>query len=471
MGKKIVSLLFLLIWSQIFFAQIEKKAYWSVTLDAGISQFDGDMIQTYNTLIPSINFNFALGASAEYTFNPTWGLGLEVYYFPLSAQSGSDSFTSTLIHVNPYFAINTLNLLFRDIDTKWGIWATLGGGIAFYNSKVFLNGEPIGTGINNGRAFIVPVGTLIEYNLNSSLALGLKMQYRSHNKDNLEGNVSYNYKGVTNDFVSLMTFSARWKFAAKTKTHTRNINNYIFAPEEALIPAREAKAKSDSLQFKVDSLRNELADLKPRLIKLEKLVGQANAKPKRDTIFVERKTVVEVKPAPTPEPQLQPTKKDTVPDKSLMNKLLNESALDMKDVDNDGVPNFRDLEPETPANTPVDFWGRTISRELLESFESVYFGFDKSELDEEALTVIKKVAAKLKAQPQLVVEVRGYADFVGNDDYNQKLSQTRANKVKARLINYHGISAKRIIANGKGRLPLPRGASRLSRKCSFLFDN
>jgi len=70
----------------------------------------------------------------------------------------------------------------------------------------------------------------------------------------------------------------------------------------------------------------------------------------------------------------------------------------------------------------------------------------------------------------LIVEVRGYTDNVGKMDHNLALSLRRANKVKDELVTIYGISAKRIVTNGKGVVLESKADPHLSRRCSFFFD-
>lgn len=419
------------------------KSNWSFTLETGINQFDGDMNQNYNSVVPNADFRLSFGGSFEYNFSPTWGLGFEFFHLPLSAKQANDYFTSNMNHANAYISINMLNLFSRDIDTRWGLWATIGGGLAFYTSKFYRSGAIDGESLNNGLALTVPVGAILEYNYTKSIALGTKLQYRSHNKDNVEGATEYNYSGVTNDFISLGTVFVRWKFNANKKDHARNVNEKIYQPEEAMIPARQAKAKADSLQSKVDSLRNEVNQIKPKIEKIEKILdlGQVT------------QTVAE--PAPV-----------KVAEKPLAVKMKNANA----DDDGDGVPNMRDKELNTPKNTPVDYWGRAIHGVNINGFGTVYFGFNKTDLDQEALDIIKTVAVKMNTDPTLLLEIRGFADNVGNVEYNQRLSQNRANVVKDYIVRVFKVSPDRIIANGKGKIIDMLGANRMNRRCNFYFN-
>lgn len=57
----------------------------------------------------------------------------------------------------------------------------------------------------------------------------------------------------------------------------------------------------------------------------------------------------------------------------------------------------------------------------------VLFGFDKSDLTKEGKAELDKLAAQISSNG--VVVVTGYADQIGRADYNQKLSQRRAESV------------------------------------------
>ena len=63
---------------------------------------------------------------------------------------------------------------------------------------------------------------------------------------------------------------------------------------------------------------------------------------------------------------------------------------------------------------------------------------------------LAKVAGILQAYPGLKVQVEGYTDIVGSDDYNQKLSENRAAAVKDFLIS-QGVSQNSISSQGFGK--------------------
>ena len=79
-------------------------------------------------------------------------------------------------------------------------------------------------------------------------------------------------------------------------------------------------------------------------------------------------------------------------------------------------------------------------------------------------------AGLLKANPMLLVEIRGFCDYTGTDEYNLQLSNVRAERVKKELVEVHGIDAKRIGTNGKGRIIEPKAKYRPNRRVEFHFS-
>ena len=78
-----------------------------------------------------------------------------------------------------------------------------------------------------------------------------------------------------------------------------------------------------------------------------------------------------------------------------------------------------------------------------------FFEFDKSVLKTEGKAKLKELAEKIKSISLEVVIVVGHTDNVGTDAYNQKLSQRRAEAVKAYMVSL-GVAKSRIYTEGKG---------------------
>jgi outer membrane protein OmpA-like peptidoglycan-associated protein len=73
-------------------------------------------------------------------------------------------------------------------------------------------------------------------------------------------------------------------------------------------------------------------------------------------------------------------------------------------------------------------------RGLIVNLSDVLFDTGKYTLKPNTKISLAKVAVIVASHPDLKLQVEGYTDSVGSDDYNQKLSENRANAVKAFLI-------------------------------------
>jgi len=113
-----------------------------------------------------------------------------------------------------------------------------------------------------------------------------------------------------------------------------------------------------------------------------------------------------------------------------------------QDDDKDGVSNCADKCPDTPKGAIVDKDGCWAFRGLL-------FDFDKSDVKAKYGPLIQNAVEVMKMNPGLTIEIQGHTDSYGKDAYNQKLSERRANAVKAELIK-QGVEGKRLTAVGFG---------------------
>ena len=80
----------------------------------------------------------------------------------------------------------------------------------------------------------------------------------------------------------------------------------------------------------------------------------------------------------------------------------------------------------------------------------ITFDFNKTTLRPDSEGALQRIVGVLQADAALAIEVQGHTDNVGGDDYNQKLSQGRADAVKTWLVA-HSIPATRITTKGYGR--------------------
>jgi outer membrane protein OmpA-like peptidoglycan-associated protein len=92
---------------------------------------------------------------------------------------------------------------------------------------------------------------------------------------------------------------------------------------------------------------------------------------------------------------------------------------------------------------------RETARGLIVNLSDVLFDFDKATLRPGAREKLAKVAGIVLAHPGLKAQAEGHADSIGTDDYNQRLSERRAESVRAFLVE-EGIMADAVSATGFG---------------------
>lgn len=126
-------------------------------------------------------------------------------------------------------------------------------------------------------------------------------------------------------------------------------------------------------------------------------------------------------------------------------------AAVVADSDGDGVPDDRDACPNTPRNYAVDERGCPILIEEVARIQlAVQFDFDRAEVKAEYFEDIRRVADFLNQHSDVVAQVEGHTDSTGSDEYNQNLSERRANAVRQVLIDRFGVSPARVSAVGYG---------------------
>lgn len=87
--------------------------------------------------------------------------------------------------------------------------------------------------------------------------------------------------------------------------------------------------------------------------------------------------------------------------------------------------------------------------EFLEAQANIQFKTASWQLEQHYVEQLDKVASQLKRDPKLVVQLFGYADRRGDEEYNLQLSEKRADQVKRYLLSV-GVDAAQIETAGYG---------------------
>lgn len=92
---------------------------------------------------------------------------------------------------------------------------------------------------------------------------------------------------------------------------------------------------------------------------------------------------------------------------------------------------------------------KVTDRGLVLTLGDVLFATAKADLSSGANGTLNKLVAFLNKYPDRTVEIQGYTDSVGSEDYNLGLSQRRADSVRSYLVG-QGIGSGRLVTSGKG---------------------
>jgi outer membrane protein OmpA-like peptidoglycan-associated protein len=98
----------------------------------------------------------------------------------------------------------------------------------------------------------------------------------------------------------------------------------------------------------------------------------------------------------------------------------------------------------TGASAPQEFPEEPVVQPVVVNFEAEpLFNFDRYNIRSDQRSKLDELVSQLKSTSYDVVVATGHADRIGTDAYNMKLSERRANSVKAYLVR-KGIPAHKI---------------------------
>jgi outer membrane protein OmpA-like peptidoglycan-associated protein len=113
---------------------------------------------------------------------------------------------------------------------------------------------------------------------------------------------------------------------------------------------------------------------------------------------------------------------------------------------------------------------RDTARGLIVSMPDVLFDFNKYTLKPEARERLARISGIVLAYPDLHLNIEGFTDSIGSDEYNQILSEKRAATVRDYLIS-SGVSINNVVAQGFGKTnPVADNSTPAGRKLNRRVD-
>lgn len=394
--KKIL-LLSTLFATSLFYAQTETTDYnkWSIEASGGMHKPARPLASGYYTDSPSFS-QFAIGT--RYMFNNKAGLKLDFGYQMMEDGKNSHPFESNFWRVSLQGVINVGNVLdFHNWTNSLGLLFHAGAGYGQLNPK-----KPVE--LNNPDQVV-------------NIMAGITPQLKLAERVALNGDLS-----LLGNFRQDVTWDGSRKIS------TRGFNSYMVNVSIGLNVYLGKHEKHADWVGEAGVSSDKLSDLEGRISKIE---------------------------------------------------------TDLIDSDQDGVPDYLDREPNTPSGVAVDTKGRAIDRNnngipdemetaldnryakkgetstvvsggnqivkhlIDEGYVNVYFQFNSTKPETYSLEAINYLVKYMKENPSSQAELIGYADEIGNAQYNQQLSERRAKAVYDILVAA-GISGDRLTYTGNG---------------------
>ena len=267
-------------------------AHWSIIPHIGFSSFDGDFTSEmkHTVAVPSV------GLAVEYNFTPTWSVGVEYMYDMYTVTGkGGDISVDTLLNghmhkAGAYVAFDIINLFFPRVQKKiFSLHPYVGAGGAWYkrshyfkddrwydaehekwvnpthgrnNTQNYVNekGE-VGIGDSDKDYRMVgylQMGASLDFNLNRTLALGLRANYTYFTRDYVDGRGYHkqsasSYASKNNDGIFDITAYLRFKLEAVSKSHPRNMPSFDTF-DKMLAKAEPKEPCHDTIIYHFDSI-------------------------------------------------------------------------------------------------------------------------------------------------------------------------------------------------------------------------
>ncbi|NVJ86956.1 MAG: OmpA family protein [Algoriphagus sp.] len=392
--------------SQISYAQKEFNR-WSLEVNGGFNKSMGPLTPGYFS--PTLNIGHA-DLGARFMFNEYFGLKGDFGFGKFNEVAGeSPEFTTNYIRANAQMVMNAGRMLnFEKFSRKLGLLAHFGTGFGrlSYEQTIY----------NQEADYVYNIisGITTQYKLTEHLALTGDITYihngrQTYTFDGNSYNASVQPNPPANPFVHAP--GGWW-------TGTIGLNFYLGSQEEHAdwYIAADKYATKEELATQIGEIKDMLKD------------SDGDGIP--DYLDKEPNTPAQAR--------------------------VNSFGITL-DSDSDGLPDHEDNCPFLPGPSsnrgcpieeianPVDYLQKAIDDNYL----NVYFAFDSSKPLQFSVSAVQFVSNFLKKNPGTSLEIKGYADELGSEDYNIKLSERRAKAVYDLLIA-SGIDAGRLTYKGYG---------------------
>ncbi|HEX4785590.1 MAG TPA: OmpA family protein [Candidatus Sulfotelmatobacter sp.] len=150
--------------------------------------------------------------------------------------------------------------------------------------------------------------------------------------------------------------------------------------------------------------------------------------------------------------------------------LAEQQAAAAEQARQDAVRQKEELRARLLAQLNQVLQTKDTARGLIVSMPDVLFDFNKYTLKPEARERLARISGIVLAYPDLHLNIEGYTDSIGSDEYNQTLSEKRAATVRDYLVS-SGVSINNVVAEGFGKTdPVADNSTAAGRKLNRRVD-
>lgn len=131
----------------------------------------------------------------------------------------------------------------------------------------------------------------------------------------------------------------------------------------------------------------------------------------------------------------------------------------MQELVTDSTVEDRDYTLQFPLSS--------ITRPVL--IDNIFYEFDSATLTDSSIVALDVLVRLLTDNPNVVIELGAHCDYKGRDEYNERLSQRRAESVVTHLIA-KGIDAARLVAKGYGESTPKTVTKKMTERHAFMHE-
>ncbi|MBZ4034899.1 OmpA family protein [Flavobacterium sp. 17A] len=359
---------------------------WSIELNGGVNKPTRTMTPGYTT--ETANF-FHGDLGVRYMFNPKFGLKLDVGYDQFKEKKNTPDFESRYVRASLQGVVNVGRALnFETWTNTIGLLAHGGFGVSQISTETGFGGQ----------------------------------DYMAHGIAGLTGQIRLsNRVALTGDLTGIVNGRQNWNFDGMGNTTTGSFDGVLLNASVGLTFYLGKQAKHADWVGEED----RIGELEKRVDLIETGLIDSDKDGVADLYDLEPNSIAGV--AVNTKGQSIDTNQNGVPDEL-------ESYLD-KTYEKKGAGSATN---------------NTVEELINGGYVNVYFDFNSSKPTNASLSGVDFLVKYLKNNPGKSADIIGYADEIGNTNYNTELSRKRAEAVKKVAVNA-GIDASRlnVIANGE----------------------